>query len=376
MAAPNFNEFLHALRTEGLRTMPPGAQTFLSAGCAGRWYFDWIAENYPGIQTHIGVEFYSPKPDDLPEGTHWIANSVADMREVATGSVDLVFSGQNIEHLTLSDIGGFLCEAKRVLRPDGLLVMDSPNRNIAERIGWFQPEHVLEFRIDEILDVVRMAGFDVDRIEGLWQCYDPVEHRVLGIDPHEDDAVNRTRVDAARSDPENAFVWWLTARNGSRDTDRASIDARVEKIASEAFPRLATRFFSQIGTVRYGPLMAEAQAPKGVVGYVCYGPYTPLFPGKYRVVFRLRNQGTAGVFSTLTDSPAARVDVGSFHVNREFAARDISVRELCTPDPDGYSSFALDFVLHEAAFGVEFRVFSTGACALAAAVPVQLTKVV
>jgi len=375
MAAPNFNDFLHALRGQELLRLPPGARTFLSAGCAGSWYFRWIAEHYPGIERHIGVEAYSPKPDDLPEGTQWIANSVADMREVASGSVDLLFSGQNIEHLTLPDIGGFLCEAKRVLRAGGWLVMDSPNRNIAERIGWFQPQHVIEFRVDEILDVVRMAGFDTDSIRGLWQCYDPVDHRVFGIDPNDDDAINRRRVEAGWNDPENAFVWWLTARNGTRSSDRPSIDARVEKIAAEAFPRLATRFFSQIGTIRYGPLMAEAAAPKGAVGYLSYGPYTPLFPGKYRAVFRLRAQGSTGLFASLADSQVARIDVGSFHINHEIAGRDVGARELAAPGMDGYCSFALDFVLSDAAFGVEFRVYSTGACALASAVPVQLTRI-
>ncbi len=374
MAAPNFNEFLHALRGDELERMPRGARTFLSAGCAGSWYFHWIAERYPGIDRHIGIEAYSPRPDDLPANVQWISNSVADMREVPSGSIDLLFSGQNIEHLVLPDIGGFLSEARRVLRPGGSLVIDSPNRSIAERIGWFQPEHVIEFRVDEILELVRLAGFDVDSIRGLWQCYDPVEHRVLGLDPHPDDASNRRRVEAAWNDPENAFVWWLTARSGDRSCDREAIDRRVERIAAEAFPRLLTRFFSQVGVVRHGPLMAEARAPADATGYVLYGPYTPLFPGRYRVVFRLRAEAAAGVFARLVDARAARIDVGSFQQGREIAGQDIGARDLRNPGADGYCSFPLDFVLDRAAFGVEFRVYSTGAVPLAVGVPVQLTR--
>src|SRR4051812_10877615 len=113
MAALDFNENLHALRGAELRRMPPDARTFLSAGCAGSWYFRWIADNYPGIERHIGIEAYSPKPDDLPPGVVWIANTVGDMHDVASSSVDMLFSGQNIEHLAVPDITRFLCEAKR-----------------------------------------------------------------------------------------------------------------------------------------------------------------------------------------------------------------------------------------------------------------------
>jgi SAM-dependent methyltransferase len=374
MATLDFNTHLHALRTEGLRRMPAGARTFLSAGCSGGWYFRWIAENYPGIERHIGVEAYSPKPDDLPEGACWIANSVADMREVADGSVDLLFSGQNIEHLTLPDIGGFLCEAKRVLRPGGWLVIDSPNRAITERLGWFQPEHVMEFRVDEILDLVRAAGFETESIRGLWQCYDPGAHRVLDLSPSADDADNRRRVEAANDDPENAFVWWLTARSVPAPADRAAIDARVEKVAAEAFPRLLTRFQSEIGRVKHGPLTAEAEGPKGAVGYILYGPYTPLFPGRYRAAFRLRALAPAGLIASVTGARLARIDVGSFYRNREIVARDLDVKDLTSPSADGYCSFALNFELADAAFGVEFRVYTTGLVPLAVAVPVHLTR--
>jgi hypothetical protein len=374
VSAPDFNHFLHALRGEGLRRMPPGAQTFLSAGCAGGWYFDWIAENYPGIRRHVGIEMYSPKPEGLPANAEWIANSVADMRGVASDSVDLLFSGQNVEHLTQPDITGFLAESRRVLRNDGWLVLDSPNRTITERIGWFQPEHVIEFRVDEIKELVQLAGFDIESIRGLWQCYDPVVHQVLGLDPDPDDAINRRRVAAAETDPENAFVWWLTARRSDRPCDTAAIDRRVAQIAGEVFPRLGTRFKTQVGTLSYGPLMAEARGAKGVQGFIVYGPYTPLFPGRYHAVFRVRALEKPGMFAGLAGSKLGRADIGSFARSHEIAGRDFNASDLSAPGRDGYCALPLDFTLEQAAFGVEFRVFTTGRVPLGVALPVQLTR--
>lgn len=112
----------HALRTAEVARMPrEEVRTILSAGCAGRWYFDWIAEHYTDgdVERHIGVEWYSPEPDDLPPEVTWIRNTVGEMSNVTDGEVDLVFSGQNVEHLSAQDVVAFLGEAHRVLRPGG-----------------------------------------------------------------------------------------------------------------------------------------------------------------------------------------------------------------------------------------------------------------
>jgi SAM-dependent methyltransferase len=372
MPAPDFNAFLHQLRTDALRSMPAGAHTFLSAGCAGRWYFDWVAENYPGVRTHVGVEAYSPKPDDLPEGTRWIANSVADMSAVATNSVDLLFSGQNIEHLAPGDITGFLCEAKRVVRPGGWLVIDSPNRAITERLGWLQPEHVLELRVDEIRVMTELAGFDVQSIRGLWPCYDPVRHRLLDLEPAEDPRTNADRAASGEADPDNAFVWWLTARNSDRPAQREALVARVDQVAAEVFPRLATRFRSQIGHIVHDPLHTEASVGPGVQGYLVFGPYAVLFPGRYVACFRLRIPKVPDALAPDGATPVARLDVVSFHRGLVFGSREVLPGDLSRPSADGFALMEIPFELSDTAFGVEFRVFSTGAAALAVALPVTV----
>jgi SAM-dependent methyltransferase len=131
----DFNDMIHAERGRLLRQLPKGAKVFCSAGCAGAWYFDWIAENYGHVDRHIGIELYLPKPDQLPDNVVWIKNSVADMTDVGTASVDLLFSGQNLEHLYYDDIQGFFREASRVLKIGGHLCIDSPNRLVTKELG-------------------------------------------------------------------------------------------------------------------------------------------------------------------------------------------------------------------------------------------------
>ena len=153
--------------------MPGGARVVLSGGAAGSVYFRWFGANYPAhVERHIAVEYFEPPPDPLPEGVEWLARTLGDLAPVADGEVDFVFAGQVIEHLWPDDMAGFLSEANRVLRPDGYLVIDSPTRFITDDLAWTMPEHTLELEVDEIVELLELAGFvDID-VKGVWLCYD------------------------------------------------------------------------------------------------------------------------------------------------------------------------------------------------------------
>jgi SAM-dependent methyltransferase len=178
-ALSDFNQLLHTLRTYELAAIPRGAEVFLSAGCAGTWYFDWIEQTYGRVQRHIGIEYFMPEPPGLPDYVTWIANTVADMEAVADSSVDLVFSGQNIEHLWPSDVAGFLVESFRTLKTGGLLVIDSPNRLVTRPLGWRHPQHTMEFTPQEARVLLSMSGFDVTSLRGIWMVRDPFTETLL-----------------------------------------------------------------------------------------------------------------------------------------------------------------------------------------------------
>jgi hypothetical protein len=237
------NDFIHALRTFELRRSPKvGVRTLLSAGCSGLWYFDWIAENFGRVARHIGVEFYSPKPDGLPANVEWISNTVGDMSAVEDESVDMVFSGANIEHLLAPDVEGFLLESNRVLRSDGWLVMDSSNRTVTSPMRWVQPDHIIEFTVSEARELVELSGFTVTSIRGIWFSMDPVTRRVLPLFPAtpDPDWSYLRRLVVGETSPDECFMWWLEARK-TGPADEGQLKKRVEQIAVLAAEERAAR---------------------------------------------------------------------------------------------------------------------------------------
>jgi SAM-dependent methyltransferase len=68
------------------------------------------------------------------------------------GSVDVVVSFETLEHL--SDHDSFLDEVKRVLVPDGLLVLSTPDRFAFKALGFESPFHVSELARDELLELL------------------------------------------------------------------------------------------------------------------------------------------------------------------------------------------------------------------------------
>jgi hypothetical protein len=102
---PDISHVLHDSRSAFLRAMPRVYGTIMSAGCAGTWYFNWVASRTTHAGRHIGIEFYSPKPDDLPKNVDWIVNTVGNMEGVKNEECDLVFSGPKMSSVFSSKAG-------------------------------------------------------------------------------------------------------------------------------------------------------------------------------------------------------------------------------------------------------------------------------
>ncbi len=269
-----FNQLIHQQRGRLIEIMPKGAEVVLSAGCSGAWYFEWFEKKYGHVDKHIGLELHIKKPEELPENVEWISNSVDDMSSVSNKSVDMLFSGQNIEHLDSRTLLGFLKEANRVLRPDGCLVIDSPNRKVTQPKRYFQPEHTLELSNNEINELVLLAGFHVENIYGIWHCrstnseFDKQPVTFLPDDIQELDE----RLDAARDDVDQSFIWWLVAKKTGHIQEQA-LTLKIEDIYLKDFPGFVrNRFLNQVGQLHYaGGTESIISVSRKESGYVIFG---------------------------------------------------------------------------------------------------------
>ena len=219
----------HELRTLELERVPKGARRALSVGAQGRWYFDWFERAVGPLDEHIGIEAFEEKPDDLPAYVTWIPDTADHMNGVATSSVDLVFAGQTTEHLWADELSGFLLEAHRVLRPDGIIALDSPNRLVTEHLHWSHGGHTIELSVDEMAELLRFAGFALLSTTGLWRCV--VDGRPLQLEEGIDDSsVFTRRAASGRESPDECFVWWINARRLEVQPDERRLRVRVKEL--------------------------------------------------------------------------------------------------------------------------------------------------
>lgn len=356
----DFILFLHELRSRELRQIPFGAQTVLSAGCSGSAYFKWFSDNYPSVKHHIGVEAYLPCPTDMPQGTEWIARTVGNIEPVSSHSVDLIFAGQVIEHLWPEDTVNFLGEVRRILKPGGRFVLDSPNRRITEAFQWRQPEHTCEYTPDEMVSILSLAGFQDISIRGIWLCYDRDSHSFLPLYPDQSqtDWSWEKRVLLSNNRPEDCFIWWIEAVSGNLSFDRGNVEKPVYETYERVRPANLRRFSHVAGRSVYVDDQRLITSASGEVGYLLHGPYVPLRKGKYQVSFTIRRDALPGN-EPLPDEIACTLDC-SFY-NEVIATRNVKCHDLSTTQ---FSKIPLTFTLPDTTFGVEFRIFSTGRLSL------------
>lgn len=95
-------------------------KTFLHVGCGPKHKNQttrgFNTESWKELRFDIDE---SVKPD--------LVGTMTDMSSVESGSVDAIFSSHNIEHLYPHEVALALAEFKRVLKPDGFLVVTCPD---------------------------------------------------------------------------------------------------------------------------------------------------------------------------------------------------------------------------------------------------------
>ena len=96
-------------------------------------------------------------------------HSMVDLSDYPDGSVDLVYSGQSIEHVPLDVADTVLSEVRRVLKPGGHLGLDTPNARVTrlQQAEFIDPDHEHEYTHAELHQKLAVAGFEVVEAKGL-----------------------------------------------------------------------------------------------------------------------------------------------------------------------------------------------------------------
>lgn len=361
---PDFSYLLHALRTVALREMSYRPDTMISVGCAGSWYFDWIHQSFHLPIRHIGIEFYARQPDELPNNVEWIQNTASNMYEIRDNEADLLFSGQNVEHLLPGEIADFFVNAHRVIKNNGIIVLDSPNREQASKLTWSHPEHFIEFTPDEISEILVGAGFSAPHVKGIWLCEDPRTARTLPLDSAGHELLWRCL--AAAANPACSFIWWAEATRLDMVPDREHLRSLVERIAQGAWSDRVRRFQTLVGEALLDDCGSWFVAPKGVSGPLMYGPYVPLEKGAYSVIFVLRIGET--------DRPEDEVASVDVLAGGESGVLGVEKIRAIDVEVDRTVRRTIRFALSDTTFGLQFRVLSSGATDVAALRDVSLTR--
>jgi predicted SAM-dependent methyltransferase len=213
--------YLHWARIKAISTLVPKADIIVDLGGANGSLYDM---GYPHKFEKITVVDLLPedridmyKNIDLkeiktPNGVIDIHfGDMSDLSFIKDKSVDLVWSGESIEHVDIKTGIKTLKEALRVLKPGGYLCLDTPNRTVTKiHTAWrggdfIHPEHKVEYHPHEIQKLLKHEGFEIVESWGICEMNETVrtnnfiyEELVSGLQ--------------LVKNPENSYMQYYTCR--------------------------------------------------------------------------------------------------------------------------------------------------------------------
>jgi SAM-dependent methyltransferase len=157
-----------------------------------------------------GITMAEPSQDIVTDNgvcVRYHYNSMADMSPIADQSIDLVFSGESIEHITEANADIVCQEAYRILKPGGYFCLDTPNAALTRLQSpnvLTHPEHKKEYYVHELRSKLEHRGFIIVEEKGI--CPMPESLRNKVFDYHE-----LVQNIALSDNPEEGYLFFLKA---------------------------------------------------------------------------------------------------------------------------------------------------------------------
>jgi predicted SAM-dependent methyltransferase len=185
--APQISATLHRSRLQLVRRLPKAeAIVDLGGSCAGRPEGAMVAMGYPHRFKSLTIveppreERHAIYSDHCGEyrgviqsrcgPVSYLFTSMTDLSAIEPGTVDLVYSGESIEHVTRQDARTTLKQVLRILKPGGLFCLDTPNREVTKLqcpTEYINPDHKYEYTHAELSTLLKKSGFAIREAKGL-----------------------------------------------------------------------------------------------------------------------------------------------------------------------------------------------------------------
>jgi Methyltransferase domain/Domain of unknown function (DUF4214) len=177
---------LHESRGRFVRSLPPARRIVdIGGSCQGSDRGAMVEMGYPYPFERLTIvdlpsaerhELYRTGDDDARRAVQtelgpvdYLYQSMTSLRPIPDSSVDLVYSGQSIEHVTRSEAATTYAEVRRVLRPGGVFALDTPNARLTrlQQDDFVDPDHKYEYTHEELSGDLVAAGFEIVAAWGL-----------------------------------------------------------------------------------------------------------------------------------------------------------------------------------------------------------------
>jgi SAM-dependent methyltransferase len=107
----------------------------------------------------IAVDLSTDTSQLAAPGVEVVTSASTDLSAVPSGTIDVAFASNFFEHLTRPDILATLRELRRVLAPNGRLLILQPNVRYCYRDYWMFFDHLTPLDDRSLVEALEMSGF-------------------------------------------------------------------------------------------------------------------------------------------------------------------------------------------------------------------------